>query len=245
MAKREGDWEFYPCRVNDAPASILLDLTFRDAKPSGADTLYFAGLQILEPGDHGMGTGADIERLYAAEDAICDAASGAGLTYVGRLRNGGDWQLTFYGPAGREKALEDVVVRFRGARGYRTGSKADAAWSYYDEFLMPDAERWQWIMNRRVVEQLASHGDDHATPRPIDHYVYFDAAADRDAFAAAATAKGFRVEPTPEGERFGAHLVRTDRVQLGHIHEVVMELRELGEAHGGDYDGWGAGIVKP
>ncbi len=243
MAGQDGEWEFYPCRVNDAPASIMLDLTFRDAKRSGLDTLYYVGLQILEPGDHGMGTGADVTRLHSAEDAICDAAKAAGFRYVGRLRNAGDWQLTFYGRAGLEQALEALVIPLRGERGYRTGSKPDAACGYYHEFLMPDAERWQWILDRRVVEQLAAAGDHHASPRLVDHFLYFEDAARRDAFAAAATAKGFQVEPTQEG--IGAHLVRRDSVDLGHVHDVVMVLRALAQEHGGDYDGWGAPVVKP
>jgi hypothetical protein len=224
-----------------------LDLTFRNTQPDGHDTLYYAGLQILEKGDHGMGAGADVERLYAAEDAIAEAATSAGLTYVGRLRNAGDWQLTFYGPSGKKEALEEIVVRLRGKRGYRIGSKEDAEWRYYHEFLSPDEERWQWIRNRRVVQALANAGDHHAAPRPVDHYIYFEGARGRDAFAAAARAKGFVAEPTDEGSRkrpHGVHLVRNDPVALGHIHDVVMELSKLAEDHGGDYDGWGAPIVK-
>jgi regulator of RNase E activity RraB len=31
-------------------------------------------------------------------------------------------------------------------------------------------------------------------------------------------------------------------VTLGHIHEVVMDIIELAEEHGGAYDGWGAPV---
>jgi regulator of RNase E activity RraB len=240
-------WEFYPCRVDDAPASILLNLTYREERPSGRDTLYYAGLQILEPGDHGMGTGADVERLQRAEQAITNAAANAGFIYVGRLRTAGDWQMAFYAAAAKQDALEEIVARERGERGYRIGSKEDAAWEYYDDFLMPDAERWQWIMDRRVVEQLAEAGDQHALPRPIDHYVYFPDKAGRDAFVAAVEAQGFEAEATEETEAepsLGAHVVRTDAVELHHIHQVAMELIELASTHGGDYDGWGCPVMK-
>src|SRR5262245_37359374 len=123
-----GEWEFYPCRVDDAPATILLNLAYRGGGREGRDTLYYVGFQILEPGAHGMGDAADAERLWALEDGVTKAAAAAGLTYVGRLRNRGDWQLTFYGKAGNEAALEELVTRALSGneRGYRLGSKADA-----------------------------------------------------------------------------------------------------------------------
>jgi Family of unknown function (DUF695)/Regulator of ribonuclease activity B len=222
--------EFYPCRVDDAPASILLNLAYREERPSGRDTLYYAGLQILEPGDHGMGTGADVERLHAAEKAITSAAAKAGFVYVGRLRTAGDWQMAFYAAASRQDALEEIVARERGQRGYRIGSKEDAGWSYYDDFLMPEAERWQWTMDRRLVQQLAEAGDQHVVPRPVDHYVYFPDDAARDAFLAEVATKGFdaeATEATDDDASSGAHLVRTDPVELHHIHEVAMELTAL------------------
>jgi hypothetical protein len=164
-------------------------------------------------------------RATPAFGTICEAAERAGFTYVGRLRTAGDWPLTFYGRPGQEKKLEQLVVDACGERGHRTASREDGGWSYYDSFLLPDAERWQWILNRRVVHQLAEAGDHHATARPVDHYVHFDEPDARDAFAAAA--KGLQAESTEEsGERpCGAHLVRTDRVELGQFHRVVMELR--------------------
>jgi len=243
-------WEFYYCQVDDAPASIFLNLGYQEARPAGLDTLYFAGLEILEPGDYGLGVDSENTLLCELEDRISDATAKAGLCFVGRLRNDGDWQLTFYGPAGNEEELEQIVVRALGEseRGYRVGSQADADWEYYEEFLLPDAERWQWIMNRRVVQSLADAGDDHETSRPVDHFVRFADAAHRDAFLAAAKARGFsgKAGPTKDDAElpYTAALVRSDPVELEHIHEVVMDLIDLAEEHGGDYDGWGAPIAK-
>jgi hypothetical protein len=38
-------------------------------------------------------------------------------------------------------------------------------------------------------------------------------------------------------------LVREDPVSLSRIHDLVMELSELAEEHGGHYDGWGAPVA--
>jgi hypothetical protein len=246
----DGEWDFYYCQVDDAPASIFLNFALREARPSGLDTLHFVGLQILEPGDHGMGVEPDVAKLWDLEDKITEAAAAKGFTYVGRLRNGGDWQITFYAAGNRESELEQLVVdALAGAdRGYRTGSKEDADWSYYDEFLTPDAERWQWIMDRRVVTQLAKAGDVHETPRPVDHFIGFPDAAARDAFMNAARERGFSAEAGDTRDQdenpHTVQLVRSDPVTLQHIHDVVMDVVELAAAHGGEYDGWGAPIAS-
>ncbi|MBX3125820.1 MAG: DUF695 domain-containing protein [Polyangiaceae bacterium] len=251
MTEVVDEWEFYPCRVDDAPASIFLNFAYRTSRPAGLDTLYYAGLQILDAADHGMGSEADAKLLWELEERITDAAASVGLCFVGRLRNHGDWQLTFYGPKEREAELEQRVVEALADtdRGYRVGSKPDEDWSYYEDFLLPDAERWQWIMDRRVVAQLREAGDDHSVPRPVDHFVHFADARRREAFLSAARALGFDAQEgaTDDGAAlpYGAALVRKDKVELDAIHEVVMTVLELAEEHGGEYDGWGAPIVKP
>ncbi len=248
MSDDEGEWDFYYCRVDDAPASIFLNFKLQRERPV-ADTLYYAGLQMLDPADHGMGGPEDAEALWALEDTITAQAKEAGLTYVGRLRNHGDWQLTFYGPSGKEERLEEIIVEAlaSGERGYRVGSKEDADWNYYEDFMLPDAERWQWIMDRRVVQQLESRGDPLDVPREVDHFIAFPDADKRDVYARAAEALGFRPSPANPDQAaelpFGISLHRDDAVNLNHIHEVVMTLSDLADEHGGDYDGWGCVLV--
>ena len=249
MGAEHEEWESYPCRVDDEPASILLNLAYREQRPPGHDTLYFAGLEILEPGDHGMGLEPDVKELWRLEDLISAAATTNGFTYVGRVRSQGDWQLAFYAVSGKDDELESLVVEALGEadRGYRIDSNPDAEWGYFHDFLMPDAERWQWIMNRRVVTNLEKSGDVHTIPRPVDHFIDFQDRSRRDAFLSAARERGFTAEAGTQEEgddRHTAQLVRADPVTLGHIHEVVMDIIELAEAHAGDYNGWGAPVAN-
>ncbi|MEZ4223097.1 MAG: DUF695 domain-containing protein [Polyangiaceae bacterium] len=249
MSDEQGDWDFYYCRVDDAPASIFLDFQYLQERPA-LDTLYYAGLQMLDPDDHGMGSTDDAKLLWALEDAITASAQEAGFTYVGRLRNHGDWQLTFYGAAGKEETLEAVVVEALKdvERGYRIGSKEDPEWGYYHEFLVPDEERWRWIMDRRVVQQLEAQGDPLSVPREVDHFLFFPDADRRDAFAKEAAALGFRcnvLDPDETLERaFGLSLHRDDGVELNYIHDLVMSLVEMAAPHDGDYDGWGCVLIR-
>lgn len=236
-------WDFYICLVDDAPASIFMNFWFEDNRPPApVDTLYYVGFQILDEGPHGMGAGKEAETLNALEDRVTAAAVGLGLFYVGRIRNNGDWQLCFYGEPDQEAALEDVVLdELNDAdRGYRTGSQADPEWRYYHEFLLPDAERRRWIMNRRVVEQLSASGDALDKARRVDHWAYFSKAADRDAFLAAVGKLGFAPDEghVDDGGDISARIHRVDSVELEHIHDTIMKLEELASTHHGDYDGW-------
>jgi regulator of RNase E activity RraB len=247
----EGEWDFYNCRVDDAPASIFVNFAYGGRRPAGLDTLYYVGLEILQPGDHGLGVEPDVKELWELEDAITGAAEAAGFSYVGRLRSRGDWQLTFYAKKNKQSELERIVVgALKGSRrGYRIGEKNDAEWEYYEEFLLPDAERSQWIMDRRVVHQLAQAGDVHSVERPVDHFIGFSDPAQRDAFMESARALGFDADAGPADEsgeaRYPVQLTRPDATELDHIHDVVMNLIELAREHDGDYDGWGAPIAKP
>src|SRR5688572_6685731 len=138
------EWDFYPCRVDEAPASIFLNLGFAAAqRPASADTLYWVRIAMAEPGDHGMGTESEANVMFPIEDEVAARAQDVGLLYVGRLRNHATWQLTFYGPAGRAELLRASVTAsgVAASRGTETGSKPDPEWTYYENFLMPSAER--------------------------------------------------------------------------------------------------------
>ncbi|HYP91061.1 MAG TPA: hypothetical protein VEQ59_23005, partial [Polyangiaceae bacterium] len=51
------DWEFYPCEVNEAPASILINLRFMLEDPRDEnDHVHHAFLPMREAGPQGVGT---------------------------------------------------------------------------------------------------------------------------------------------------------------------------------------------
>ena len=244
------EYDFYPCWMDDAPASISLNLRFEHEAPlDNADTLYWVSIEMRDLGEYGIGSEAESGRLWPAEDAIIDRVTELGLVYVGRLRTSGDWQMTFYGPPDALDALQAIANEVVIDHHVQVGTKPDADWSYYFEYLLPDAERRQWMQDRRLVTVLMDQGDTLATPRRVDHWAYFATASDRDAFAKAATAAGFVLEAALEdnpGERpFGAHVYRDDCVELDHIHEVVMLLYDAALANNGVYDGWETSIEAP
>ena len=250
MSEVRDEWDFYPCRVDDNPASIYLNLGYaEDAPIVSAPTLLWIGLEMLVPGDHGMGMEPDVDQLYEIEERIVAEMEGKGALYLGRLRNKGDWQLTFQGPKALTLLLDEIAVRgLTGqARGYRVGAEPDPDWSYYREFLFPDSERYQWILDRRVVDELRSHGDQLIAVRPVDHHLEFAPDAPVQSFVQAAAVLDFQVgrEPAPmEDGAIAVHLVRPDPLANVQIHDAVMELTKLAREHGGSYAGWGCSVVS-
>jgi Regulator of ribonuclease activity B/Family of unknown function (DUF695) len=245
IAEDEDEWEFYACVVDNQPASIFLNLRYEHARPA-ADTLYWVRIHMLVPSSLGMGSAGEAEALREPEAALLAAAAQLAFVYVGRLRTAGTWELAFYSAPDRVGEIDSLARRAElGGRTVEVDSKPDPDWSYYREFLLPDAERRRWIQNRRLVFTLRQHGDVVATPRRVDHWAYFETATARDAFVQSVTRDGFALDQVLDGDSFGAQVFRTDSVELDHIHDVEMTLVELAEQHGGEYDGWETEIVKP
>jgi hypothetical protein len=231
------DWEFYPCQVNDAPASILINLRFMYEDPRDEnDHVYHAMLSMADVGPHGMGTQSEMERLSPIEDAIFDRADQAGAQPVGRVRSEGVWRLSAYGPRGlpweawvRELAGADAEVQV----------DADPEFGYVNDFLLPDAERHQWIMDRRACDRLLAQGDEPSLVRPVNHFIdYEDEPA--PALIAALEGLGFSVHD------LGSSLecTKLHDTRLDAVHELVMRLVELADEHEAAYDGWGAAATK-
>jgi len=232
------EWDFYPCRVEDAPASILINLRFAQEDPRDEnDHVHHALLVMKEAGPQGIGTQAEMERLSPIEDAVFDRAEQAGAQPVGRVRSQGIWRLSVYGPETlpwaswlRELAGPDVEVQ----------SDPDPEFNYVNDFLLPDGERYQWIMDRRACDQLRKQGDEPSLVRPVTHFIDYEDEAS-GVLIEAVKALGFTVND------LGTSLecTKLHDTQLDTVHEVVMALAELADQHDAVYDGWGAAPTKP
>jgi len=101
--------------------------------------------------------------------------------------------------------------------------------------------------------QLEKNGDKMEVPREIDHFIYFKEAAQQQAFAKEAEAKGFKVllsdEKTVE-ERKAENYTHPYTVQASRedspldIDDIVWDLLELASSFEGEYDGWGCVNVQ-
>jgi hypothetical protein len=232
--------EFYPCLVDGAPASIYVNLRFEDAPPADHDTRYTIAILMLERGEHGIGTEAEANELNLVEEALMVRAHALGVTYVGRLRTRGVWEITFYGPRGHLAPLRTLATERAADRRVAAIMRPEAAWTYYRELLLPDAERRRWMDDRRIVQILSEHGDRLSTPRRVDHHLSFPTVGTRDSFVTAVRAAGFLVDVT--GDALDLRVHRVDPIELDHIHDVIMTLVDAATQVGGHYERWEAGI---
>jgi len=232
-------FEFYPCLVDDAPASIYVNLRYENAAERGGDTAYWLAVRMRETGPHGIGTAEEGEVVNAFEEAVIASVAAAGLVYAGRLRTRGIWEMTFYGPAGHLDVVQDAAHELAG-RTVEVRTRPDPDWRYYRELLVPDAERKQWMDDRRLVQILQEQGDRLSVPRRVDHWALFPSADARAAFVAAVRKAGFETEIEDDA----VHAWRTDPIELDHIHDVVMLLVDAAGEAGGEYDGWETSIER-
>lgn len=231
--------DFYPCLVDGAPASIYVNLRFEDTEaPASDDTRYTIAIRMRERGEHGIGTEAEGAALNIVEEAIIASATELAITYVGRVRTAGIWEVVLYGPAGHLDALRALASERAGDRRIDARTERDAQWRYYRELLLPDAERKQWMDDRRMVQILREQGDRLVTPRRVDHRLSFPSSAARDAFVASLPG-GFAIELRDDDS---VRVHRVDPIELDHIHDVVMMLVDAATSHGGRYERWEAGI---
>jgi hypothetical protein len=234
-------YEFYPCLVDGAPASIYLNMRFEHDPQPQATTAYWIAVRMNDTGAYAIGTAAEAELLNAFEESAIERLATAGLVYAGRVRTSGMWEITFYGPPGHVDDVRAVTGSLADHRA-EVRSAPDAAWDYYRDFLLPDAERRQWIDDRRLVQVLADQGDRLTTPRRVDHWASFATAGQRDAFVAALEPHGFIADHAETDGRFEAQVHRIDPIELDHIHDVVMLVVDAALENGGTYDGWETGI---
>ncbi len=233
-------YDFYPCLVDDAPASIYVNLRFEHEQLAAHDTRYTVAIRMRDRGEHGIGTAEEAADMNLVEEAIIECAAEREVIYVGRVRTRGVWEIVLYGMPGHLDVFRALAMARAGDRRIDARSEPDATWRYYRELLLPDAERRQWMDDRRMVQILGEQGDRLVTPRRVDHRLVFPTPAARDAFVTAASAAGFTVDGIDD-TRVRVH--REDPIDLDHIHDVVMTLVDAARLHGGDYERWEAGIV--
>ncbi|HEY0648244.1 DUF695 domain-containing protein [Phenylobacterium sp.] len=245
----DDEWNFYPLKVDNQPASIFLDMSIaRRAPVPGYDRMGYLRVIMRKPRDDGLSSSEEFDELVRVEDAIVAEIQQASPTlYVGRNTSSGNRDFYFYT---RDAQVFEAVARRAMAAfpeyRFEIGDRADAKWSTYFEFLYPRPLDIQFMGNRSVLARLATDGDDGAMPRSIDHLAIFPNRAAGDGFATEMAAQGFKVEAkryNPDDRK--QYLVNVSRVDRPvEIDRVVEILFNSAQKRGGEYDGWETEVVR-
>lgn len=248
-------WDFFMCRIEGAPASIRTNLALIEVAPLEGLTqrLQFC-IKMKNPRPDGLSSNEEYPILCAIEDAIGEKAKAAGAVLVSVIKSEGVLELWFY--CDNAETLVDICQKTLGnfeGYLYQDFSVEDPEWEDYFGFLYPDEFSYQTMQNRKVLMQLEKNGDKMEVPREIDHFFYFKEAAQQQAFAKEAEAKGFKVrfnddefveERKAEGKEYPYMVEATREDSPLAIDDIVWDLLELASPFEGEYDGWGCVNVQ-
>jgi len=249
------NWDFFMCRIEGAPASIRTNLALIEVAPLEGLTqrLQFC-IKMKNPRPDGLSSNEEYPILCDIEDAIGEKAEAAGAVLAGVVRSEGFLELWFYtqNAEALAKTCEEALQTFEGYQsGYNIAE--DPEWEDYFDFLYPDEFSYQTMQNRKVLMQLEKNGDKMEVPREIDHFFYFKEAAQQQAFAKEAEAKGFKVrfnddefveDRKAEGKEYPYMVEATREDSPLAIDDIVWDLLELASPFEGNYDGWGCVNVQ-
>ena len=249
------NWDFFMCRIEGAPASIRTNLALIEVAPlEGLSQRLQFYIKMQNPRPDGLSSNEEYPILCDIEDAIGEKAGATGAVLAGVVKSEGFLELWFYtqNAEALAKTCEDALQTFEGYQsGYNIAE--DPEWEDYFGFLYPDEFSYQTMQNRKVLMQLEKNGDKMEVPREIDHFIYFKEAAQQQAFAKEAEAKGFKVrfnddefveERKAEGKEY-PYMVEASREDSPlDINDIVSDLLELASPFEGDYDGWGCVNVQ-
>jgi hypothetical protein len=243
------NWDFYMTRVDDDPASIMVDLGIRETVPF--ITHKFMGYmrtKMKDPRPDGLSSQEEFETLCAIGDAVENAlaAEDGAHIYVGRNTSGGHRDFYIYTSNLEQLHLcLGAVTRAFPQYDFILGGREDAEWSTYLDFLYPSPADKQRMMDRRVCEQLREQGDNLSIAREIDHRVYFSDKSKLKLYENYLRENDYvkiyigKTKPIL-GERFidFKHIGAPEAVS-----DVVYDLYTKAEELGGTYDGWGCSVI--
>ncbi len=245
-------WRSYFCNVNDKPASIALNLGFKDQAPLlSKPVLLWVWVYLNSPRTDGLSDSTEFETLCAIEDELakrigraCDAIQ------VGRITSDGHREFYFYGAhtQGFRAATNAAMSEFKDYQ-FDLGDQEDVGWNQYLNVLYPSEEDMERIKNQDVLEVLVRHGDTLDAVRDVHHWIYFHSREERQHYAERVLAIGYKVVNESETDRkerpYGLQITRDQSVTSDKIDDAVSELFRLAKEFNADYDGWEAQVVAP
>lgn len=248
----EQDWDFYFSNVDNKLSSIAVDLgLFTVAPIIGQDNVCWVSIKMLSPREDGLSSNSESGTLGDIEDKLAERMKSKHLaTHVGRLTSDGSRDIYFYlgDTTLVDKTISDVMIKYP-KYSFDFGTKGDAKWSGYFDFLYPLPQQFQSIQNRRVIDNLEKGGDKLTKERPVDHWIYFKTEQDKKHFWEKIKNEGFRIVKDDYDGSFGdnpyrLHISRIDKVDHSSVDEYVIHLWRLAGESNGDYDGWETSIEK-
>jgi len=97
-----------------------------------------------------------------------------------------------------------------------------------------------------VLQQLKKAGSNLSKPHKIEFFLYFKSQASAEAVAPTIKNSGFNVEvrQAAQGTDWLCLATKTMIPELATLQKIRRDFTAIAAANGGEYDGWGTGVVN-
>ena len=99
----------------------------------------------------------------------------------------------------------------------------------------------------QVIEQMQKNGSNLKKPHPLDFYLYFPSEEEARSVASILEKDQFLITRVERNPKSNAWVVIAQKTLVPVANDVIAISKKLGavaSAHGGEYDGWDAPIIK-
>ncbi len=241
----------YSCEVNDKPASIAVNMELAGSAPvRSKPLLLWVWVQLKSPTTEGLADQSELAAINDMENELTSRLlSACDAVYAGRITTEGRQEFYFYsGSEERFLISTDAAMGRFPQYEIEQGTHHDLDWNHYFDVLYPSGQDIEHVKNQSVIEILTDYGDTLDSVRDVRHFIYFKQSQDRSRFASRAQALDYQVvceSEYPEGEYpLGLIIMRDQGVTQDIMDTAVIELIDLAEEIGGNYDGWETEIVS-
>ena len=250
MAKKKpqivfDQWDNYVSQSDDKPLFISFDV--QAAQEDLTDTLPHCArvlIPIQRPNDNGGPVPPESERLYEMEDELCATLTqhGVACRLVGRLTCAGMRELVFQ--------LDDwegfrppVGLWIMNHEDYQIDVSEHEGWEFFDDCIRPTEDIWMFLADQHVVQALIKAGSDPDKEHALE-FVFNGKEHGLRQAAKALQERGYKPQAKPDFA--SGQIVMVKRMPLDEeaIFAESVAHRELAEAQGIEYDGWGAEVVR-
>jgi uncharacterized protein (TIGR01619 family) len=245
-------WDQYFAQWEGKPGSMLVKMDLMDQAPKAEYPFLIAvGVQYDDCNKEGMPSNLIYNQLTSLSDKLESYIS---IQYdallVGTFTH--DCSRVDYFYASDTLTVSEFLTTFFKTNGTDfvplISMTRDDEWRYYKDVIYPDDYLMEYMMNRRLIEELVAKGDDITKARRIDHWAYFQSDVERDQYRIIVLERGFKEESqgklNVEERPYFYHFSRRDKPEIDYISELTNKLQLEASKLGGYYDGWECEAIK-
>lgn len=251
-AQSNEKWDLYMARYENGPGTMLVNMGIKNSAPvSHLPFIVITGVTFQGCDSSGFPKKGQFPELYALSDSVKKIITRGDQSMMVGTFTYQCQRLDYYytnDTTNIRSALNNLYNRSFAQFTPYTKIGVDKNWEAYLTFIYPNEETQEYMRNNKVIMKLQMSGDQLTKARKVDHWLYFKTQADLNCMTAYVKGKNFVVEKTNKSKKtdfpFSLQISREDKVDIGSITAVTLELSRQAHNCKGEYDGWETFVIK-